>query len=520
MRIAVALLLSIALGDDWTDARDAAKAALKNPDPAARESAADKLGAFDKTESLELLVDLWGVSAQLLRQMNAEKAEKIRKLDAMPIKKKLQGGAVTLSGDEVAQHAEFKKLEEEIKQLEAKIGREEQARRAVRKSLLGLKSADTVRTLTRKISGETEWSIRAAAAEALAEHDSPDVKDALRKALKSEKDPRAVLSIVDAIARLRDRDAVPALGETLKKAAEWQVKATVIDALRRIADPRGIEFLIESLKDADGRLRDDANSALVAITGVDKHGDHATWKDWWATNRESILAGTYKKPDAKPNEKGGATTFYGIPIVSKRVLFILDRSGSMAEKATFTKTNDTPTGPGQPGPQGKPAGDRKIDVAKFELKNAILGLKEDVRFNVIFFNHGYSIWLEDAMELATAANKKKALEFVEACQPEGQTNIFDPTEKGFLLNDSKDPRAKADAEMGAFKGGVDTIYLMSDGMPNNGRITEPGAIVAKVTEMNKTRKIVIHTIAVGDQIRGDFMKELAERNGGKFVHRK
>jgi hypothetical protein len=203
-------------------------------------------------------------------------------------------------------------------------------------------------------------------------------------------------------------------------------------------------------------------------------------------------------------------------------MFVLDRSGSMAEKASWKPEKKTASGPDGGGDSGgEKIGDRKIDVAKYELRNAIKGLKPDVKFNVIFFSHEYMIWLETGLELANDANKRKALDFVAKCEPEGQTNIFDPMEKAFLIQDtSKDAKKAGDAEQGLFKNGVDTIYLMSDGMPNNGRITEPGAIIAKISEMNKSRKIIIHTIAVGEQIREDFMKPLAEKNGGTFVHRK
>ncbi len=507
--------------DEWSDAKKAAESAVKNPDPSAREAAAGGLASFDRKESVDLLLDLWAATTRFAREMQTQKLEKIAKQDAMPIKKKLQAGSVTLSGDEVKQKQDFDALDAEIKALEGKVQAEDRVKWKVREVLAKMTGADSVKMLISKVGSESDWSARGAAAEALGTVNAGEAREALRKALSKEKEPRALLSILEAIAKQRDADAVAGVADALKKAEDWQVKAAAVDALKAIGSPKGVEPLIDALKGADGRLKEDINTALISLTGVDKHGDHATWKDWYQTNKESLLGGTYEKPKDGAKKETGGTTFYGIPITSKRVCFVLDRSGSMAEKASWKPEKKTASGPGGGDSGNEKVGDRKIDVAKYELRNAIKGLKPDVKFNVIFFSHEYMVWLESGLELATDAGKRKALDFVAKCEPEGQTNIFDPMERAFLIQDvGKDAKKAPDTEMASFKNGVDTIYLMSDGMPNNGRITEPNAIVSKIKEMNRTRKITIHTIAVGEAIREDFMKALAEQNGGTFVHRK
>lgn len=516
MRILPVLLLL--LQDDWTAARDAAKRVLRSPDPAPRSEALGKIVSFDRKESVELELEFWAVSTALLRQHRPLKAEKIQKMDAMPIKKKVGGGNVTFSGDEVQQKEEYDRLGREVEELEKKISAEEAILRRIREALAALRDPSAVAELGRQVSDGKDWSIRAAAAEALGATGTRNAD--LRKALKKEKDPRAQAAMIEALGRLKDREAVPEIAAVLRnKAADGPVKVAAVAALGAIGDPACVEPLIEALRDADGRLRDDANAGLVSLTGVDKHGDYKTWKDWYAQNREALLSGKYEKPARSDKGRETGTTFYGVPIRSKRLVFILDRSGSMAEPAEWKPDGGTASGPGNM-PKPEKIGDRKIDVAKYELKRAILGLPEDARFNVIFFSHDYMIWLEDVLEPATPANKKKALEFVEKLDPEGQTNIFDSLEKGFLIQDLKDPRVKKDVELGTFKTGVDTIYLMSDGAPNRGRVTEPGAICAKVREMNRERKVVIHCIAVGRTADPEFMKRLAEENGGAFVHRK
>ena len=69
-----------------------------------------------------------------------------------------------------------------------------------------------------------------------------------------------------------------------------------------------------------------------------------------------------------------------------------------------------------------------------------------------------------------------------------------------------------------YKVAADTIYLMSDGCANRGRVVAPGEMIEEVARMNKLRKVVIHTIALGDGADDAFMKALAAGNGGHFVH--
>ncbi len=515
------LAVSPAERDDWSATKAEAKKALRNPAPRVRREAVEALSAFDRKEAAELLLDLWSVSAKRARAMRIEKIEKIEKMDSMSIKKKLQAGSVTLSGGEVQEKAEYDRLGAEVKDLTTRISQEEVIKDRIRSALAGMTEAGAVKILERRLSSSKDWSVRAAAAGALGAFGEGKVRETLEKAFKREKDPRTVVAILEAFGEMKAKESLPAIAKKLKKNRDWQVTLAAADAIREIGDPNGIEILIGLLKDADGRVKEEVNDVLVTMTGIDKRGSHATWLDWWNTNKNSLLSGTYQKPSRpKVDQKAGGTTFYGIPVVSNRVVFILDRSGSMSSPAEWKPDPGVATGKGGGGAKPEKVGDRKIDVAKYELKQAIRALKTGVRFNVIFYNQDYMIWLEEGLAVANPKTKRDAIAFIDKLEPEGATNIFDPTEKGFLIQERKDPRAKRDPDIGRIKGGVDTVYLLSDGHPNNGRITEPGAILAKVKEMNRVRKIVIHTIGVGSAINVNFMRSLAEDNGGTFVHRK
>ena len=87
------------------------------------------------------------------------------------------------------------------------------------------------------------------------------------------------------------------------------------------------------------------------------------------------------------------------------------------------------------------------------------------------------------------------------------------------------------------KTGVDTIFFLTDGMPNAGQIPVADNILVKVKELNKTRKVKINSVGVfsagggggrggmrggnngseADQ-GGAFLKKLAEENDGKYTN--
>ena len=191
-----------------------------------------------------------------------------------------------------------------------------------------------------------------------------------------------------------------------------------------------------------------------------------------------------------PSAKESAS-FYGIRIDSKKVVFVIDVSNSMNEEAA--------------------AGRSKVEVAKYELKNAILGLPDDARFAIVFYHHEVFRW-KGAMVEASRVARREAVEFVEAMRADGNTNICDALAAAFEY-----------AGMGAkdkhYDVGADTIFLLSDGKPNRGAITDPRAILAEVRRINELKRMKIHAVGVGKDHDASFMRELTESSGGTYVDR-
>ncbi len=279
---------------------------------------------------------------------------------------------------------------------------------------------------------------------------------------------------LDLLADLGDREDFPALSK-LAWDRNWMVRSAFYAYARKVRDPRAVPILIERLGRETGRLKQEVEEALAGIAGISFHDDLARWKYWWEREKDRFRPPPPRKRVARKGRYGN--TYYGIPVVSQRVTFVLDVSGSMAAKV------DT-------------AGRTRLDLAKAALIQALARFDKKVRFNIVFFSTPVRAW-EKHLLPATRSNKRKAEAFVRSTRPMGATNIYGALEKAFQ-----------DKE-------VDTIYLLSDGAPTAGKVLDPRAIAKAVRAWNLTRRIVIHTISLGTP--SPLLRELARESGGQYV---
>jgi hypothetical protein len=206
--------------------------------------------------------------------------------------------------------------------------------------------------------------------------------------------------------------------------------------------------------------------------------------------------------DPEAGRLAGGTTFYGIATHSKRILYILDVSRSMLEPAEGKYSG------------GKGADEKtksKLDVAKNELIQSIRGLPEDATFNIVFFSDGVETWKPKPV-LADKAGKAEGVKRATSVKTVGATNIFDALERGFALagRGTQDKRYSVT---------IDTVYFMSDGRSNRGRLIDPAQILAEVTRLNSEQKLKIHVIGVGKDHDKALMQAIAAATGGTYVAR-
>ena len=198
--------------------------------------------------------------------------------------------------------------------------------------------------------------------------------------------------------------------------------------------------------------------------------------------------------EIKDREKISVATYYDFKIFSDRVLFIVDVSGSMNW------------------PEMKDGSPNRIAVAKRELIAVVKALDEKTLFNLATFAGHVNTWKKDGEVPANEANKKAALEWLEAALlPRGATNTFGALMDGLDRNPQ-----------------IDTLYFLSDGIPSTGTYEVPEEILIKLRYANRFRRVIINTIALAigkpaiesaakyedAEEMAAFMRLIAEWNGG------
>jgi hypothetical protein len=184
-------------------------------------------------------------------------------------------------------------------------------------------------------------------------------------------------------------------------------------------------------------------------------------------------------------------TFFQVPILSTRVLFILDLSGSMRD----------------PSPEGPLT---KLDVAKRGMVETVRALPPETRFGFLglgcdamgrYAERERKTWQGKLVLLPAAPPVKADAErYIRRLQASGWTNLYDAIEYAFTQPDA------------------DTIYLYTDGGASKGAFVATGEILSELRKMNRFRRIAIHTVEVpGARNTPDnqrLLEEIARATGG------
>ena len=101
--------------------------------------------------------------------------------------------------------------------------------------------------------------------------------------------------------------------------------------------------------------------------------------------------------------------------------------------------------------------------------------------------------------------------YLDNLQPADLTNLYGALEAALGLGG----RGLHDKYYGL---GYDTLYVLSDGAPTKGKVTDTNEILRLVKERNALTRLSIHTITFGSLNQLGFLKDLAAQNGGRHVH--
>jgi len=368
---------------------------------------------------------------------------------------------------------------------------------------------------------DKEFSVAVAAAEALAERKDEAAKKDLESALKKAKDPLMVTACIialDGILKgdeeweaelfgfLEGEEAVvrnAALGAVAERGKEhiehlyqalnhsdWSTRLAALKLLEEARVPEAVGRIIAQMKSEEGRMAHEFADTLFDLTGQPFRASWGNWDAWWKNEgagfkpiSKSELRKRRKEEEERRLRQVTAVKFFGIRIISHRVIFIIDVSGSMNEVTRAQYVGD----------QGEP----RITVAQRELKKCIDGLDQKALFNILTFSGGVDPWLEDGVKDAGARSRDEAKEFVDRLGAMGGTNLY-----GALRQAFEDPD-------------VDTIFVLSDGEPSTGDVIDPFEIREHVQRWNAERDIEINSIAVGGSFQ--ILEWLAEDSGGTHV---
>ena len=162
----------------------------------------------------------------------------------------------------------------------------------------------------------------------------------------------------------------------------------------------------------------------------------------------------------------GGSDFFGVGGVAEKVVYVVDRSGSITDSIMYVK---------------------------YELRRSIRALKPSQKFYVIFFSSGPAVPMPSGKLVpAVEANKQAAYEFIDSIVPVGQT---DPSE----------------ALKMAFGAGPEVIYLLTDGEFEK-------KIVPLIDKLNTKKDVQVHTFCFlytgGEAI----LQEIAKKNDGEYKY--
>jgi len=248
---------------------------------------------------------------------------------------------------------------------------------------------------------------------------------------------------------------------------------------------------------------------LLALLTGQRFGTEADgWRRWWEENRPAYASGARVLApgagSAAPEgaRSSGEASYYGIPVESRRVLFVIDVSGSMNR------------------PGGTDPKLTKADEAKRELLRCIRTLEPPSAFGLFAFSDLVKKWRPGIVK-AEAPAKEDARKWIDALDADGCTNTYGALDEAIRAS-AADPRNNMGADYGLF---ADTIFLLTDGGPTTpagkpadakGRL-ESERVLEGVREWNREKRVAIHCIGVGPEINASFLGTLAAENGGTFV---
>ncbi len=512
-----------------------------------------RLGEANHPDAVKVLIKIIGTNDPAIDGLVAERAASLQEIEKWreKIAKMVKQGATVSQGEYDRFQKVIREQEERAAAVDKKLTTIYFTKYTAIEALYKISDRPALDLMVKELANP-KWEVRVGILTGLGKSGAADadaaaaVVEGVRKAI-DDKDSKVQSAAIDAAAALRDKDAEDKVIAQLKNKA-WQARISAIYALARFRSAKGIPAMIDALQTENGRMQYEIDGILEFLTGSTFAGDGKQWKAWLEGNKDKLDAVIAARMEALAGEEGDglgggsgsgsgseagsgseppkpakprpprktAPSFYDMMPKSKNCCFVVQASKGMSEKSGRSQRipNDWYASTGPILEKDYPKGGTKLDLVNFELTKAIRSLPEDAMFNIVHFNTQVSVYSPGKMVKATSAAKQGTIDWLAtAYKAELTSNIFDALETAFYLQGPK-----IDVN---YAKGVDTIYFLSDGMMDHGRVRDPAKIVTELSMLNITRKIRVNVIAVGKDNDSDisFLYELSQRNGGSFLHR-
>ncbi len=513
--------------ESWAKAVAALQKAIDLKSPGGVAGAAKEVGGYDSAETATKLISGYLQCVKLLETEDAKDQKAIKAMDdELPILinayiKAMTSGSTTAANDfrrEQAKARDLMKAEEDLSERMLALDR-------MAEELLGtiaaLRTHDAIQAVVKQAQASFNLRYRARLIEAMGGIRTASALAGLVEILQKATREVEILAAVRALRAIATPTPEVVVALVAALASEHrQIRVTAATALAEMDCKDNTAAIVEALKGTTGQTAADLNDALKKLTGVDKHANYDAWKEWWARSRDAVLAGIYK-PDAseKAGAQGSTTTFYGIPVVSTAVAFVVDTSGSMWEPAKYVPGKDD---------DGKalglkPPGNLKINVAQYELKKVLMKMPVDSTVALVFFDGAVRVQAGGPVRL-TEGKRKQLIDIVDGIKtPGGMTNLWGAVTKAqSFAGDAGAPSMKKD--------GIDTIYALTDGVPTVG-VSEAGKFLKRYGFLNRYLDVRVHTLQItadpasikpgddGEKEARPLLEGLAEEAKGKFIER-
>ncbi len=377
-----------------------------------------------------------------------------------------------------AKEAERRTAVNDVGRFSKQLSRAQQlvAAKAMRKALAGDSSTEVRRLMIRalaRMQHEHAWIPVLLASQSDAD---PKVKDQARQEVLS-----------------GGADELEAMKRILATETSASFRAELLLMLRDRRKADAAPILLERLKDKSRIVQAAAAEALEAISGQPLGYDVRKWTVWhkrWLAARPAE-SGPSVSTGGRVDEPAPYVTrklhprFYGLPLTSKDIVFVLDISGSV--------------------------GSGGVGRAKKQLINAVMLLGSDVRISALFFSDEVHMWKKGTMVPASPTNKEDLAKFLRGLAPGRKTDVYTPLNAGLKILDRR-VQAKQKAKE-PFRAPV-TMITVSDGQDNMAAM--PPRIIADKLDRLDPALSVLHCIVLGTK-ESPLMAAIARLGGGHYV---